>query len=156
MRFVLVLATLFVGSSGLRAQKQSPTVDCSLDGKQLTCDRSEFLKRFAEARTVALESQPKDRLADAQLASFDKRMGKQVASTPPADLTLRLVRRSDTGFGVGPGDIDLGSLRVFASRDGAATSRLLWVETYRGQPDTPWLVVVRAVTNQLQATVAGN
>ena len=153
----LVLSlTLLTGSVGqLRAQKQPPTVDCSIDGRKLTCNRADFLKRFAEARTVALESQPRDRVADGQLAAFAKRVGKQVATTLPADLTLRIVRPPDSGFGVGSADVELASLRVFSTKEGADTSRLLWVETYRGQPDVPWQAVVRGITNQLQVTLAG-
>jgi hypothetical protein len=139
----------------VRAQKQSPTIDCSVDGRHLTCDRGEFLRRFAEAKTVALESQPRDHVADAQLAGFAKRLGKQVDQGSPADLTIRVVRPAETGFGVGPMDVELASLRVFASKDGPDKSRLLWVETYKGQPDVPWQAVVRAITSQLQNTIAG-
>ena len=119
MRMGIVLVMLLAGSAWGQVEKPG-TVDCSVDGRTLTCDRAEFLKRFAEGRTLALESVPRDRVADGQLASLSKSLGKTVvpsAVSSPADLTLRVVRPAETGIAVGTGDEELGTLRVFATKD---------------------------------------
>ena len=152
MKIAIVLGALLLTGAAWGQVERPATVDCSVDGRSLTCDRGEFLKRFAEAKTVALESVPRDRVADGQLASLSKSLGKTVVPGA-ADLTLRVVRPPDSGIAVGTGDEDLGSLRVFATKDGP--NRLVWVEHYRGQPDTPWQAVVRALTQQFQGTLAG-
>ena len=151
MRSAIVLVMLLTGSAWRQVERPA-AVDCSVDGRTQTCDRSEFLKRFAEGRTLALESVPRDRVADGQLASLAKTLGKTVVPGS-ADLTLRVVRAADSGFAVGTGDEELGSLRVLATKD--RVSRLVWVERYRGQLDTPWQAVVRALTQQFQGSLAG-
>jgi hypothetical protein len=151
---ILVLIVLL--GAGVRTSLAKPapaTIDCSVDGRVLTCNREQFLKRFAEAKTLTLQSQPSDRVADGELTSFSKSLGKRVVTAKPSDLTFRVVRTADTGFEVGPGDQELGSLRVFETKDGA--SRLIWMERYRGQADMPWPAVVRSLTRELQATLAG-
>jgi hypothetical protein len=134
---------------------QQANVDCTLDGLAHTCNRADLQRAFAEAHTVAIESQPKDRVADAELASFTRKLAKELSPSASADITLRLVRTPSAGVSVGPSDVELATLRVFSTKSGPQDSRLLWVETYRGQPDLPWGAVVRALTGQLQATLAG-
>jgi hypothetical protein len=91
-------------------------------------------------------------VADGQLASLAKSLGKTVVPGA-ADVTLRVIRAPDSGFAVGTGDEELGSLLVIDTKGG--TSRLIWVERYRGPLDTPWQAVVRALTQQFQGTLAG-
>ncbi|WP_263384643.1 hypothetical protein [Granulicella arctica] len=149
-----VLMVLLGGGVALAQVEKPATVDCSVDGRALTCDRTDFLKRFAEGRTLALESQPRDRVADGQLATLSKSLGKTVVPVgAAADLTLRVVRPAESGIAVGTGDEELGSLRLFSAKDGV--SRLVWVERYRGPLDTPWQVVVRALGQQFQGSLAG-
>jgi hypothetical protein len=149
------LAVLFsVQTVAAKAQKEPSSADCSIEGKRLTCDRIDFLKSFAEARILALESQPKNRIADKQLASLARSLGEQVMTGLPADMTLRLVRPAITGVAIGPHEMELASLRVFSTKAGSEASHLLWVETYRGQADMPWPMVVRALLQQFQATLA--
>jgi hypothetical protein len=152
----LVFIVLLPGVSSLMAQKNPPTVDCSIDGKQLTCNRTEMQKRFAEAHTILLESQPRDSVADAQLAAFAKSLTKQVVSAQPADITVRLVRPDRTGVVFGSKDVDIASLRIFSTKKGTENSNLLWVENYRGQEDMPWLAVVHMLMAQFQNTLAGS
>jgi hypothetical protein len=155
---IVAIATLTIGSSISTAQTDNPkTIDCSLDGGKYTCNRLQFLKAFAEAHTVAVDSQPRNPVSDKQLTTFATQLAKQpVPAGQPADMLLRVVRNQPTGFSVGPGDEDLATLRVFSTKTGNASSHLLWVETYTGQPDLPWAVIVRALTQQLQSTIAGH
>jgi hypothetical protein len=152
---LLSLAALLLSVSAL-AQKDAPKVNCSIDGKQMTCDRSAFLKRFAEAHTIALESSPRDTVADAQLASFAKSLAKQVVPGQPADITVRLIRPVQDGMVFGSSDVELASLHIFSTKNGTENSNLLWVESYRGQEDMPWIAVVRSLMVQFQATLAGH
>ncbi len=161
--FALTLIALELGHGGrLSAQSNSPgmqskTIDCSVDGAQYTCTRADLLRTFAEARTIALESQPTDRLAEGQMRSFARSLTKVVVpGHDSADITLRLVRTQPTGMSVGSFDVDLATLRVFSTVDGRSKGDLLWVERYRGQQDVPWPSIVQALTGQLQATLAGH
>ncbi len=147
-----VAAVAMLHTTGVFAQ-QAATVDCSVDGAQYTCSHATLLRTFAEGRTIAVESQPKDRVSEGQLASFATSLGKQIVPETGAAITLRLVRDQPTGFSVGPGDSELATLRVFAGS--GPNSHLIWVERYRGQSDRPWPSVVHSITSQFQATLAG-
>jgi len=164
MRRTIVTITVACTVAGLFATSapaqrhpsvQQANVDCTLDGQAHTCNRADLLRLFAEAHTVAVESQPKDHIADAELAALTRKLAKELSTSASADITLRLVRTQPAGVSVGPGDVELATLRVFSTKTGPQDSRLIWVETYRGQPDIPWVAVVRALTSQLQATLAG-
>lgn len=155
-RTLVVLFALFSPALALTQQQPPPTVDCSLESGHYTCTRSVLLHRFAEAHTVAIATEPRSRMAQAQLTHFIESLDKQVVPDgQQADITLHLVRAPSDGVEVGPSDMDLATLRVFWSRHGNDRSHLIWVETYRGQVDRPWPAVVNGLTSQFQKTLSG-
>ncbi len=141
-------------AGGAWAQRPA-TVDCSIHGQHATCSRDTLIKRFAEAKTVAVDSVPKSRPGEAQVRSEMMLLRKQIAAAgTPADITLHLVQTPPEGINVGAGDSELATLQVFWSKPGQER-RLLWVERYLGPADRPWPAMVQAMTQQFQATLAG-
>lgn len=137
-----------------RAQQSAPSAPgpaCTLQGKVYTCSKPALQQALASARTVAIVSQPANHASDAALASLAKSLGKTVASgdeAHPADLSLRLTPIEPAGVSVGLSTTDLAMLNIFVAAPGNPTSRLLWSETYNGNPDMPWPSVTRALTRQ--------
>jgi hypothetical protein len=132
-----------------------PTVDCSINGHHSTCSRETLAKRFAEAKTVAVDSTPKSRSGEAQLRSKMTLLGKQIAPEgAPADITLRLVQTPPDGVDMGAGDSERGTLQVFWTKQGQP-QQLLWVERYLGHAETPWPAMVQVMAQHFQATLAG-
>ncbi len=69
----------------------------------------------------------------------------------PAELVFLLVPTGEQGVvDTSPGDIDLGTLRVYSATTNGARGQLLWAETFSGKPDLPWPVVVHGLVLQFQ------
>ncbi len=157
-----VLFALLVAAqlpSTLRAQTvTSPISDlpaCTVKGSSYVCSRPALLQALAAAHTVVLVSQPANHASDAALASLAKSLGKTIDPGKPADLTLRLTPIEPAGVTVGPGTVDLAMLNIFLPASGDPTARLLWSETYNGNPDLPWPTVVNALVRQFKARLGG-
>ena len=54
---------------------------------------------------------------------------------------------------IGPADRPLASLLVYARSGQEGRGTLVWSETFTGQPDRPWPMVVRATIDQFQNRV---
>jgi hypothetical protein len=50
-----------------------------------------------------------------------------------------------------PGDLDLGTLRVYMAAADGSRGHLVWAETFSGKPDLPWPAVVRGLVMQFQS-----
>ena len=143
----------------LLGQSPAPSLDdlpaCTLQNKTYTCTRSSLDQALARTRTVALVSQPANHASDAALASVARSLGKTVvpASDQP-DLTLRLTPIAQVGVTLGTGTADLAMLNVFLSTPGDPTHKLLWSETYTGDPDTPWPSTAYALARQFKNHLA--
>ncbi len=124
---------------------------CTLDGKTYHCSKPAALQALAAAHTIALVSQPANHASDAALASLAQVLDKAaVFPDAPHDLTLRLTPIEPAGVTVGTGSIDLAMLNLFVAVPGNPTAKLLWSETYTGDPDLPWPSVVHALTRQFR------
>ena len=129
---------------------QQPDVPaCTLQGKNYLCSKPALQQALAAAHTVSLMSQPANHASDAALASLAKTLGKTPVPSD-ADLTFRLTPLEPAGVSVGTGTVDLATLNIFVAAPGDPTARLLWSETYNGDPDMPWPAVARALTRQLR------
>ena len=126
---------------------------CTLQGRNYICSKPALVQALAAAHTVSLVSQPANHASDAALASLAKALGKTVVpgtEASPADLTFRLTPLEPAGVSVGTGTVDLATLNIFVAAPGDPTARLLWSETYNGDPDMPWPAIARALTRQLR------
>ncbi len=140
----------FAAGGGSASPPNDPA--CTLEGKTYHCSKSSALQALAAARTIALVSQPANHASDAALLSLAHALDKSVVSPDaPHDLTLRLTPIEPAGVTVGSGTIDLAMLNLFAAAPGDPIGRLLWSETYNGDPDMPWPSIANALTRQLRS-----
>ena len=152
-----ILLALASCLSCIASAQQAPTATtladlpaCTLQGKNYLCSKPALQQALAAAHTVSLVSQPANHASDAALASLAKSLDKSIVAGP-ADLTLRLTPIEPAGVSVGANTVDLAMLNIFLAAPGDPTSKLLWSETYNGDPDMPWPSIVRALTRQFKA-----
>lgn len=153
--YLLPLCLLFAPVS--IAQPLASIPACTLEGKTYLCSKPNLQQALAAAHTVALVSQPANHASDAALVSLARSLDKTVSpetlagtEANPADLTFRLTPIEPAGVTVGAGSIDLAMLNIFVAAPGNPTSRLLWSETYTGNPDMPWPSIARALILQFK------
>ncbi len=126
---------------------------CTLQGKNYLCSKPNLQQALAATHTIAVVSQPANHASDAALASLAKSLGKATANGDEAslaELTFRLTPIEPAGVSVGAGTVDLAMLNIFVAAPGNPVGRLLWSETYNGNPDMPWPSVVNALTRQFK------
>ncbi len=127
---------------------------CALQAKNYLCSKPNLQQALAATHTVAIVSQPANHASDAALASLARSLGKATATGDEAslaELTFRLTPIEPAGVTVGAGTVDLAMLNIFVAAHGNPTARLLWSETYNGNPDMPWPSVVNALTRQFKS-----
>jgi hypothetical protein len=129
---------------------QSPVLGCSRNKNHYSCDKPQFTKILKDARTVAVETQPFNRISAKALEDLARELGKSV-QPGSAELTFLLEPADPDGLYFGPNDRELASLRVFSLGPKGERGQLLWVESYIGQPDMAWLMVVHGLTQQFKA-----
>jgi hypothetical protein len=146
---VVLVGALIIGGVGRAQSVNDP--GCTLEKQVYTCDWQAFLPQFEKARTVAIETRQIDRFTARQLREMVDELGKSV--TPEGeqgDLTILLIPVDSTGVHIGPAGEPLATLRIYRSLPGAPRGRLLWAETYTGQPDRPWPMTVHALIEQFE------
>lgn len=151
----VLIPLLFVAISlspiRLLAQTQAETRGCTLHKGEAQCDEPGFRQVLAAARTIAFQTPPHDPAADHQMQELASALGKSVA--PQAQLLFVLEKPTAEGIDIGPGDRELAALRVYIHSPGAQ-DKLVWVEEYDGQPDTPWPTAINGLTTQFRKTFA--
>lgn len=105
-----------------------------------------------EAKTVAVESRPFDQ---ATTNSLKKLVGtlKKWEILGSADLTFVLIRAQAEGIFYGPSQRELASFLVYSRGAEAAEKKLIWIETFEGEPDLVWPIVVFNVIQQFKANI---
>lgn len=150
---LIVMLGALVGPGTVPAQSANEP-GCTLEKQMYTCDWQAFVPRLDRARTVAIETQQIDRNTARQLRELAGELGKSVAPEgEQADLTMLLIPMQSTGVHIGPAGEPLATLRIYAALPGAPRGRLLWAETYTGQPDRPWPMTVHALIEQFKDRV---
>jgi hypothetical protein len=129
---------------------QSPALACSKEKNHYSCDKPQFIRILKDARVVAVETQPYNRISSKALEDLARELGKSVQSDS-ADLIFLLEPADPDAIYFGPNDRELASLRVFSRGPRGGRGQLLWVESFIGQPDVPWLMVVHGVIQQFKA-----
>ena len=154
---VIVIFGLVLPRTAVCAQGGVSTDDvggCTLKNHVYTCDGAAFQRALAGATAVSIETHNADGVARGQLTELiTKKLGKTVAPTGgSADLNFLMVPTGEVGvIDTSPGDVDLGTLRVYTPTAGGTRGHLVWAETFSGKPDLPWPVVVRGLILQLQS-----
>jgi hypothetical protein len=149
MGCVVVMMGALVAAGGVARAQAANEQGCTLVKDVYTCDWQAFVQRVDKAHTVAIETQQIDRFTARQLRELAEQIGKTVApEDQPGDLTFLLIPLQPTGVHIGPAGEPLATLRIYASAPGTPRSKLLWAETYTGQPDRPWPATVHALIQQ--------
>jgi hypothetical protein len=138
------LALFCVSSAHAFPQTRAQAKPCTLKGSQYTCDRPSFEQVFKASPCVSVKAPGLDPSSLTQMEKLANTLGKPLRSG--SDLTLVLARSGSTGIYYGPSDRELATIRAYYG----APARLLWVESYYGQPGTPWPIVVNRLTHQFR------
>jgi hypothetical protein len=151
MGCVVVMLGALVAAGGVVRAQSANEAGCTLDKQLYTCNWAAFVQRLDKAHTVAVETQQLDRFTAKQLRELAEELGKTVAPEDQlGDLTFLLIPMQSTGVHIGPGGEPLATLRIYASTPGLPRGKLLWAETYTGQPDRPWPATVHSLIEQFQ------
>ncbi len=126
---------------------------CTFKNHVYTCDGAAFQPQLASARTVRVESQNSDGVARAQLTAFvSGKLGKAVAPQGEVpDLIFLLIPTGVEGVNMSPGEVDLGTLRVYTPASDGSRGQLVWAENFTGEQDLPWPIVVRGLIARFQS-----
>lgn len=132
------------------AQQRVEAHPCTRTGKEYNCDKASFDKVLHLAKTVSVKLPNVDASSSEQLNKLAHSLGKTVQAEG-ADLAFVLSQPDTTGIYYGPSDRELAVLRVYYGSVNNRPGKLVWVESYYGQPDTPWAIVVNHLTDQFRA-----
>ena len=150
----LLLAPSLLSAQDRPAPELSRMAGCTLQGRTYTCSKADLKRALSLASTVKLVSQPANHASDAALQDLARSLGKTpVTGDAPSDLTFILEPLQDAGVDVGASTVDLSRLRVLITSAEAQPGKLLWVQTYNGDPSMPWAAVARATTSALRDQV---
>jgi hypothetical protein len=148
-----VLCCLAMVPVAMWGQDGSPSAGCALVKDVYHCDRALFRAALAQAKTVAVESVPANKMAVGQVTQLVGSLGKTVAGAEvPADLTFSLLKRDLDGVMIGPAGAELATLRVYGPSKSGQRGDLVWAEIYTGQPDMMWPSVVHALIEQFKVS----
>lgn len=151
MGCVVVMLGALVAAGGVVRAQSANEAGCTLVKDVYTCNWAAFVQRLDKAHTVAVETQQLDRFTAKQLRELAEELGKTVAPEDQlGDLTFLLIPMQSTGVHIGPGGEPLATLRIYAPTPGLPRGKLLWAETYTGQPDRPWPATVHSLIEQFQ------
>lgn len=143
----MTVLTAMVSASGTVSAQQG--AGCTLEKQVYTCDWQAFMHRLEKAQSISVETQSMDRFTARQLRQLAGELGKSVSpDSQQGDLTFLLIPMQSTGVHIGPSGEPLATLRIYASEPGSPRGKLLWAETYTGQPDRPWPSTVHALIEQ--------
>jgi hypothetical protein len=132
------------------ASAQIPVVAqaCTKDGKQYMCEKANFQKLLHVSKTVSVRT-PRLQPYAGQLSALLRSLGKTIQHDS-SDLTFVIARSEPDGIYYGPSDRELAAIRVYYGEDGNGPGTLVWVESYYGQPDTAWPIVVNHLAEQFR------
>jgi hypothetical protein len=150
----LVLVSAIVSTTPL-AQTPAPTTSpgCGVLQGVTTCNWHAFHHLLNKSSIIAVEHGKLDRFTGRQLAELVDRLGRTVASPDhPGDLTFVIVPATEHGIDIGPAEQPILDLQIYSGP--TSSGQLLWVETFRGDPDRPWPSSVHAVIEQFEARLA--
>ncbi len=145
-------AAICLAAFNLEAVSVRATVfGCSKDKGHYSCDKPAFTTALKDARTVAVESQPFNKISTNALQSLARELGKNVQpESAQLIFDFEPTNSDDTVYYV-PDDRELATLRVYAAASNGKRGQLIWVESVVGQPDQPWAMIVHSAIQQFKA-----
>lgn len=152
VRFVsgcLIFVLCIAASIPVHAQKRIEAHGCTRSGTQYNCDKGSFERILQVSKAVSVNTPGIDASSSEQLQKLARALGKAVRSDN-ADLTFVLVRPEPSGIYYGPSNRDLADIRVYYGATANDPGKLVWVESYYGQPGAPWPIVVHHLTDQFR------
>ena len=150
MRFLsLVLA--FSITPAVLSQAHA-TTECTIEKGYYHCDQAAFVATLKEAKTVAIESKPFDQATTNSLSKLARSLNK-TEITGAADLTFVLIKTQAEGIFFGPSERELAAFLVYSRNPQGAEGKLIWIETFDGEPDTVWPIVVYDIIRQFKTSI---
>ena len=156
MRPSLALLCLLAAPALLSAQDSTnPALTrmagCTLQEHTYLCSKADLQHALSLTRTITYLSQPANHASDSALIDLVKHLGKiPAAGDTPSDLTFILEPLQEAGVQVGPGTVNLARLRVLLTAPSGVQGKLLWVQTFNGDPSMSWPAIARATTLALR------
>jgi hypothetical protein len=144
----LALCLPFVIASAAVSQEPS-TLGCALEKGYYQCNRTAFMAALKEAKTVSVESRPFDQATTNSLGKLARSLNKTEVSGS-ADLTFVVIRTQAEGIYFGPSDRELASFLVYSRGTQESERRLIWIETFDGEPNLVWPIVVYNIIKQFR------
>ena len=113
-----------------------------------------LLRRVLEAsQSVALDTDADDHAAQRNLRVLVHHLRKDIAEHQDADLVFALHAINSNGIVIGPGDNELARLDIYRAGHVGAPDELIWSETYIGDAEKPWALIVNALVEQFEDSV---
>ncbi len=147
----LALSSAFLIAPALQSQTYSGP-GCVVETGYYNCDQAAFKAALKEAKTVAVESRPFYQATTRSLKKLAQSLGKTEQSVSP-DLTFVLIKTDAEGIYFGPSDRELASLLVYSRKTKDEKSKLIWIETFNGEPDLVWPIVVYDIIQQFKTSI---
>ena len=101
---------------------------------------------------MAVESRPFNLATNKALRDLVRTLDKS-ETAENAGLTFVLIKAPGARIYLGPNDRELASLHIYFRAHQDARGQLKWVETFNGQPDTPWPTAVYDLIRQFKASI---
>jgi hypothetical protein len=152
--FLLLILPLSLSATPAQAQEGASSVPaCILNKGIYTCEGVTFQKDLANAKTVSLETNTIDKVAQSQLRDFiTKKLGKTIVSEgSPTELIFLMYPIEGEGMTFSPGETDRGTLRVYLPGPDNKRGALIWAEVLSSREDMPWPAVVHGLIAQFQS-----
>jgi hypothetical protein len=150
--FSCAVFCLALSSAPALLAQAASSAGCALDKGYYHCDQAAFLATLKQAKTVAVESQPFDQATTNSLDKLARTLNKTEVSGP-ADLMFVLNKTQAMGLSYGPSGRELASLLVYSHGAAGPDRQLVWVETFDGEPDLAWPIVVYDILRQFKASI---
>jgi hypothetical protein len=150
-RLALALSSALLIVPALHSQTYSGP-GCVVETGYYDCDQAAFKAALKEARTIAVESRPFDQATTNSLKKLAHALNKTEQSSSP-DLTFVLIRTDAEGIFFGPSDRELASLLVYSRNPENEKNHLIWIETFYGEPDLVWPIVVYDTIQQFKVSI---
>ena len=148
---IIVSAVCVALCSAITVQAQA-AAGCTLVKGYYHCDQAAFLSALKAARTAAVQSPYMDRAGANALGSLARALGKTETSEP-ADLVFVLSRPEPDAIFYGPRGRELAFLNIYGRGPLGERGSLIWNESFYGQEDMPWPIVVHQLVAQFKDSI---